>query len=321
MFLGKIQVYVGAIHQETEAIKRFELYPFTNEPLPVFSGGSHITTYLQMGEGICERNYSLVSHPSLVRDHYEIAVRRNEQSKGGSKYWHDEVNVGQQLEISLPKNHFPLSFQAKHHVFYAAGIGITPFLTMMADLKAEGKTFELHYAAQTKEKCAFYHLLNELYPEECTFYFSKEEQPTKLFPEHMQGHFIGTHVYFCGPDSMVQQFAQSAEAYGYPEKSIHYELFTPPNFGEEHAFEVRLASSNQVLTVQVGENLLDRLLECGVDAKYSCKVGGCGSCELDVLKGEVDHRDMFYNEDERRERRVILPCVSRAKDHPLLLNI
>lgn len=60
-------------------------------------------------------------------------------------------------------------------MFFAAGIGITPFLAMAADLKAKGKTFELHYAAPSKEQCAFYSYLKEHYPNEIQFYFSNEK--------------------------------------------------------------------------------------------------------------------------------------------------
>lgn len=319
MYFGNIQVRVGAIHQETATIKRFRLYPLSGEPLPVFGGGSHITTIVKNGEEELERHYSLVSHPTLQRDFYEIAIRRDDASRGGSAYWHDHMRVDDELEITFPKNQFALSFQAKHHVFYAAGIGITPFLTMMSDLKAEGKTFELHYAAKSKELCAFYDELREAYPTECTFYFS--EEGNKLSHEGMQDHRIGSHVYFCGPQSMVQQFAEAAKEYGYSNKSIHFEIFAPQKFETMDAFQVVLKQSDKVIDVPEGETLLDTLLNCGVDARYSCKVGGCGSCEVEVVEGAVDHRDTFYSDEERKEKNIVMPCISRAKSKRLVLNI
>jgi ferredoxin-NADP reductase len=157
---GKINVYVGKIVQETKTVKRFHLYPADRELLPAFTGGSHIATFIKNGNQMIERNYSLVSHPT-DRTQYVIAIRKDDHSRGGSVYWHDEIKVGDHIEISWPKNHFPLAFKtAKHHVFYAAGIGITPFLTMMEDLTDQGKSFELHYAARTKEECAFYDYFN-----------------------------------------------------------------------------------------------------------------------------------------------------------------
>ena len=168
---------------------------------------------------IIERNYSLVSHPT-DRTQYAIAIRKDEASRGGSVYWHDQIKWGS-VRNQLAKNHFPLAFKAaKHHVFYAAGIGITPFMTMMEDLTAEGKSFELHYAARTKEDCAFYDELKAKYPDKCHFYFSRTENPTKMTPVTMAEHRIGSHVYFCGPVSMVKEYKEAAEIIWLP-KSFH----------------------------------------------------------------------------------------------------
>lgn len=317
---GNIDVYVGKIEQETEFIKRFHLYPVDQKPLPAFTGGSHITTFIKSRNDNIERQYSLVSHP-VDRSQYAISIRRDENSRGGSVFWHDHIKEGDRLEVSFPKNHFPLSFQAKQHVFYAAGVGITPFLTMMADLHAEGKMFELHYAARTKEQCAFYDYLNEKYPGKCTFYFSRDEEPTKMTPETMKNRRIGTHVYFCGPVSMVSEYKEAAKSYGYPEKSIHFELFAASVEGPQNPFVVKLANSEKLLEVSSDQSLLEVLLEAGVDAPYSCKVGGCGSCEVEVIDGEVDHRDLFFKDEERKERKTILTCCSRAKEKELVLNL
>jgi dimethylamine monooxygenase subunit B len=311
---GKIKVYVGKIVQETKFVKRFHLYPVELELLPAFTGGSHIATYVKNGDGFIERNYSLVSHPT-DRTQYAIAIRKDDHSRGGSVYWHDEIKVGDHLEISWPKNHFPLAFKAaKHHVFYAAGIGITPFMTMMEDLTAEGKSFELHYTARTKEECAFYDHLKAKYPGKCHLYFSRSENPTKMTPVKMAELRIGSHVYFCGPVSMVKEFREAAESYGYPSHTVHFELFAVADEGPKNPFVVKLANSGNKVEVAEEETLLEALLKAGVEAPYSCRVGGCGSCELQVVEGEVDHRDHFYKDEERHTKKVILTCCSRAKE-------
>ena len=265
-----------------------------------------------------ERHYSLTTSPEKT-DYYGIAIRQSEQSRGGSLYWHTRIKVGDRLKISYPKNHFPLSFKAKHHVFFAAGIGITPFLAMASDLKAKGKSFELHYAAPSKELCAFYSFLQATYPKETYFYFSNEKR--KMKPHLMKNQPIGTHVYFCGSEAMMKEYADAAQAYGYPEKSIHFELFSPPDFGPLQAFQVKLNKSNQIIQVPEGETLLETLLQHDIQVPYSCKIGGCGSCQVEVLEGDVDHRDLFLSDDEKKEGNVILTCVSRAKCGSLTLDL
>jgi len=51
--------------------------------------------------------YSLLSSPREL-DHYEIGVRRMEESRGGSHFMHDQVRVGSHLEIAHPVNLFAL---------------------------------------------------------------------------------------------------------------------------------------------------------------------------------------------------------------------
>ncbi|WP_245797967.1 PDR/VanB family oxidoreductase [Domibacillus mangrovi] len=304
-----IDVIVDKITVESPSVKSFQLKAADGSKLPHFSGGSHITTRVQSEHELLERHYSLTNDIDQ-NEYYQIAVGRNTHSKGGSVYWHDKIKEGDQLEISYPKNHFPLSFRAKHHVFIAAGIGITPFIAMASSLKKQGKSFELHYAAPSKELCAFHSFLSSTYPDETNFYFSRTDR--RMTTEVMKNQPIGTHVYFCGTEGMVREFSEAAKSYGYPDSSIHFELFTPPDFGPLYAFEVKLNQSNKVLQVPEGETLLDVLLENGIDAPYSCKVGGCGSCQVDVLDGEVDHRDTFLTDEEKKEANVILTCVSRA---------
>jgi ferredoxin-NADP reductase len=318
MSAGTIDVIVEEVKDESPQVKSFKLKAANGSSLPRSSGGAHITTIVQKDNGIIERHYSLTNDPDET-SFYKIAIRRSDESKGGSIYWHDTIKVGDQLKISYPKNHFSLSFKAKHHVFIAAGIGITPFLAMAAELKKESKSFELHYAAPAKELCAFYPILTSNYSDETYFYFSREGR--KMTTELMKEQPIGTHVYFCGPETMVKEYAESAKAYGYPENSIHFELFTPPNMGPMYPFEVKLDKSNMVLQVPEGENLLDVLLKNNIQAPYSCKIGGCGSCEVDVLAGEVDHRDVFLTDKEKAEKNVILTCVSRAKKGCLVLDL
>ncbi|TLS35976.1 PDR/VanB family oxidoreductase [Pseudalkalibacillus caeni] len=314
-----IPVIVKAIHRETPYVKRFTLAPEGNEPLPRFSAGSHITTYIKPPEGKLARSYSLTNYPA-DSGNYQIAIRLNEASKGGSRFWHQEVKEGDRLQVSFPRNHFPLSFKAKHHVFYAAGIGITPFLSMMAELKEKGASFELHYAAKTKEQCAFYHLLKEKYPGRCRFYFSREDNAKRVSVSSLLQHKIGTHAYFCGPETFIANFTEAAKRYGYPESSVHFERFTAPRPEKLEPFEVEL-KSGRILKVPKEKSLLEALLEAGIDAPYSCRAGRCGSCELNVKEGQVDHYDSFLTEEQKAAQDRILTCVSRAKTRKITIDI
>ncbi|MGG3468643.1 PDR/VanB family oxidoreductase [Neobacillus pocheonensis] len=311
-----IPVVVKEIHQETPNVKRFTLAPLDGWGLPSFSGGSNITTYIEGNSGLLERHYSITSHPDN-RQYYQIAIGLSDVSTGGSLYWHQHVKIGDRLKISYPKNHFSISFKAKHHVFYAAGIGITPFISMMADLDS---SFELHYTAKSKEKCAFYDYLQQNYPQQCKFYFSQGEGAKRLSADSLLEHKIGTHAYFCGPESFITAFTDFALKNGYPSSSIHFERFTSPRPKSANSFQVQVSNG---LTVDVlkDQTLLEALLEAGVKAPFSCRVGSCGTCALKVIEGEVDHYDSFLSEKQKTAQNVILSCVSRAKSEKLVIDL
>lgn len=312
-----IPVFIQSIDQETPNVKRFSLAPLDQANLPAFSGGSHIMTYIEGNNGLIVRTYSL-TNPAYQTSCYQIAIRLSETSKGGSLYWHQELKVGDSLKISYPKNHFPLSFKAKHHVFYAAGIGITPFLTMMFDLKEKGESFELHYAAKSEELCPFYRHLNENYLEQSHFYFSKSGG--RLSTESLLNHPIGTHVYFCGPELFISSFSEAAIHIGYPKSSIHIERFTSVQQKDLTPFQVKL-KSGETVTVSKEQTMLEALLENGIKAPYSCRAGRCGACELKVLEGEVSHYDKFLTDEQKNSQTSILTCVSRAKSKKIVIDL
>ncbi|WP_257143973.1 PDR/VanB family oxidoreductase [Bacillus sp. AFS002410] len=314
-----ILVRVCEIKQITEQVKEFSFVPVDQFNLPAFSGGSHINTYVNAGNEMICRPYSIIEH-SLIDNTYKIAIHLSTESKGGSEYWHIHVKEGDQLQISYPKNHFPLSKRAKHHVFYAAGIGITPFISMMKDLKSQNKSFELHYTSSTNKGCAYYDFLIEEYGDKTSFYFTKEINPKRLNVETLLDHSIGTHVYFCGPNRFISQFNEAAYAFGYPKSSVHMEIFTPRIVPDTKAFEVKL-SNGTTKQVPIDKTLLDVLLDEGINIPYSCRVGRCGSCEVNVIDGQVDHQDFLLDDEQRKSNKMILTCVSRAKSHQIVLEL
>ncbi|GAA5344758.1 PDR/VanB family oxidoreductase [Planifilum fimeticola] len=312
-----LTVRVARIDIETPVVKRFTLVPVETDRLPPFSAGSHITTFVDFDGQIFERNYTLIGDPGR-RDAYEIAIRRSDRSQGRSAGWHDRVRVGDLVRISPPKNHFSLSARARHHVFLAAGIGITPFLSMMAALRTKNGSFELHYAARSRSFCAFYEFIQARYPKS-RFYFS--ENGTRLTPDVLRGARVGTHVYLCGPAPFIREFSRHAEEIGFPKSNIHAERFTTPTPDNPRPFVALLHRSGREVEVAAHETLLAALLRAGVRVRYACRSGGCGTCEIGVFEGAVDHRDFYLTDEEKASNRSIIACVSRAAGDRLVLDL
>lgn len=66
------------------------------------------------------------------------------------------------------------------------------------------------------------------------------------------------------------------------------------------------------VSVGAGESILDAAAEAGLPVISSCKTGTCGTCEIPVLGGRVDHRDSILTPDEQEANRTMMICVSRA---------
>jgi ferredoxin len=77
------------------------------------------------------------------------------------------------------------------------------------------------------------------------------------------------------------------------------------------------------LTIRVGndQTLLEALTVAGVDVPSDCCEGLCGTCEVAVAKGDIDHRDLVLSRTERDANDRMMACCSRAKGKRLVLSL
>ena len=311
-----LTVRVARIDQETPVVKRFTLVPAGTDWLPPFSAGAHITTFAEFDGRVLKRNYSLCNHPG-TRNVYEIAIRRLDKSLGGSAGWHHHIHVGDTVHISPPKNHFPLSQRARHHVFLAAGIGITPFLSMMAELRAKNGSFELHYAAPSRSYCAFREVIQTCYPES-RFYFSKRgcgcRRKCSVMPR-----WVPTCTY-AAPLPLSRSFLSRRRPSG-SRRAISMPSGSRPRRRKIRVHSRCRCASPGGMSRLRHETLLAALLRAGVRVRYACRAGGCGTCEIGVVEGAVEHRDFYLTDEEKAANTSIIACVSRAAGGRLVLDI
>lgn len=286
--------------------------------LPAFSAGSSFRLSLPVGGGRANA-YSLTSYDAPSGT-YTIAVRKEnpERSKGGSIYLHEEARVGQVFAAALPENHFSPSRTARHHVMLAAGIGITPFLSYLPELDRWGASYELHYSYRGAGGGAFQDLLGR--HERIVLHDSSaggRMNPATILDRQA----VGAHVYLCGPHAFIQAVRAHATETGWPPSHVHFEQFTPSESPPGRAFDVRLARSGAMVCVGAGDTLLEALEKQGVNVPYSCRVGGCGTCKVGVIRGSIDHRDVCLTPEEREEGRTMLACISRSANGELTLDL
>lgn len=309
---------VGKVQVATD-ICMFTLAPAAgpiDAVLPQFTAGSHLTVITPAGT---RRNYSICSAPN-DRRHYQIAVKRETNGRGGSRSMVDEVAVGTHLMVSTPRNNFALDRRAKSFLFVAGGIGITPILSMMRHLKATGVApFHLYYCTRDAASTAFTAELATEFPGQFTLHHDGGEATQAFDFWPLFESPSAAHVYCCGPRGLMDAVADMTGHW--PSGSIHFESFGvgAAAQAENTAFDVRLHSSGQVIHVAKELSILDALRAAGVSVRSSCESGTCGSCKTGLLAGDADHRDMVLGEDERAGN--VMVCVSRAKSPELVLDL
>lgn len=311
---------VIAIDMLTPVIKAFRLAAEDGGMLPAWAAGAHIELSLPLQGGTVQRKYSLVSDPADLR-HYEIAVKRNPDGRGGSAWLHEAVDVGGTLEVGAPASEFGLHGDASHHVFIAGGIGITPLLGMAGTAQREGLPHALHYAARDEQAMAFRAQVAAL--PQARVYFSQGRQAGRMDIAAILGAHqgdAGTHVYVCGPARLIDEVRWCAEALGYPARRIHFESFGPAWMPGDGAVQLVLSESGIALSVAPGVTLLDAMEEAGAWIPSECKRGECGACITSYTGGAPLHRDNCLTFEQRSHS--FCPCVSWAgSDSVLILQI
>ncbi|MGB1237961.1 MAG: PDR/VanB family oxidoreductase [Pseudomonadales bacterium] len=313
-----LTVRIENIEQLTADVRSYRLTPLDGGELPTFNAGAHID--LLLGEELI-RQYSLCGDPQQ-RGSYQIAVLKDPHSRGGSDYIHAELNAGDTLTINAPRNHFALDESAAHYQLIAGGIGITPIMLMAARLQALGKSFTLHYLCRSAEQAPFASQLKEQFGDALNFHFTGGDAAKRLNIEALfAAQPAGTQVYTCGSEGLLQAILNAGEQQ--PHVKIHFERFSaaPVDSSDDKAFEIELSSSGERLSVAPEQSILEVLQAAGHSIDTMCKEGLCGSCEVEMLGGEADHRDSVLSDDEKAEQSVLMVCCSRAKSDVIVLDL
>lgn len=304
------QLAVAAVAPTADGVLGIRLVAVGGEELPPWDPGAHIAVHIP---GVGPRQYSLCGDPA-DRYHYDIAVLREPQSRGGSAWIHEHLRPGTVLEVEEPVNHFRL-IAAPKYLFIAGGIGITPLLAMIASLP-ERRDWRLWYLGRSRATMAFLGPLLAQYPGRVAVY-ARDEHPTRADVAGVVAAWDG-EVYACGPARLTE----TIEAAGTPGR-VHVEHFEPVAHAALPAAGVVVECHDSRRTVEVGadQSVLDALELAGLPVLASCRRGVCGSCEVRVLEGQPEHLDSVLPAAEADELRVMYPCVSRSRSPRLVLDL
>jgi ferredoxin-NADP reductase len=323
MSVSKIKVRLQGITYETAEVSLFKFVALEGV-LPAASAGAHVDLHLPPAAVLSARHsirqYSLVS-PFCGPNHYVIGVKREPSGRGGSRWLHDQARVGDTLEISSPRNHFPLNETAPETMLLAGGIGITPIYAMFARLQELGRSVRLMYSCRSSDHAVFKDSLLG-HPNVTMNYANGPDDGT--IANFLASGSRDTEAYCCGPTAMIESCSDLAGGLSLRWHVERFSIAPPPrrtSEGENDRFTVRLARSGLSVEVENGQSILEALIAHGVDVPYSCEEGICGACETRVLQGAPLHRDAVRPGADHDRLRTMMICCSRSRTSVLELDL
>ncbi|KYK48831.1 diguanylate cyclase [Bradyrhizobium liaoningense] len=273
--------------------------------------GSHINVSVTIDGQPETRSYSLVGEAAPRG--FRIAVRRTDDSRGGSRYmW--SLQPGARLDITQPASLLAVDWTRQNYCLIAGGIGITPILGAAQALARRGSDVMLHYAVRSRREAAYLDELAAMLGGRLVVHASDEGRRLDLdalFASLPQA----TLALFCGPMRLLDAARHAWIGAGHALPDLRYETFGSSGTLPTEAFRVRLKDSNIELEIPRERSMLDVLNASGHDVMFDCKRGECGLCAIDVVEvdGEIDHRDVFFSDHQKHSNQKICACVSRAR--------
>ncbi|TYA54628.1 1,2-phenylacetyl-CoA epoxidase subunit PaaE [Formosa maritima] len=307
-----------------------------------YKQGQHLTLRKDINGEDIRRSYSLCSSP--LDNQWKVAVK---QIPGGvfSTYANKNLRLGDEVDVMAPSGTFGVtvnSGKAKNYLFFAAGSGITPVLSMIkTHLAAEpNSTCKLFYVNKTAKSIIFKEELEQLRNTyfgrlEIYYFLTKERRDIDLFNGRFDDEkmkvltktFIDipdtSEVFLCGPEQMVNYVSKYLIQAGLPKEFVHFELFVTGLSEEDIKRAERLAAQNvegiEVTIVDGGkefaftmtkeyDNILDAALGAGADLPFACKGGVCSTCKCQVIEGVVEMKINYALEDKEVAQNYVLSC-------------
>jgi len=309
-----------------------------------FRQGQHLTLKADINGEDIRRSYSLCSSP--VDGQWQVAVKTIPEGKFSS-FVNSKLHAGDMLEVMEPSGTFGVDVNPavpKNYLFFAAGSGITPVLSMIKTHLAlePNATCKLFYVNRTAKSIIFKEALEQLRNKyfgrlEIYYFLTKERRDIDLFngrfdDEKMKvltNNFIDipdtNEVFLCGPEEMVNYVSNFLIEAGLPKELIHFELFVTGLTEEDKKRAERLAKQNvegvEVTIVDAGkefqftmtkdfDNILDAALAAGADLPFACKGGVCSTCKCQILEGSVEMKINYALEEKEVAQNFVLSCQS-----------
>jgi ring-1,2-phenylacetyl-CoA epoxidase subunit PaaE len=319
-----------------------------------FAAGQYLTLRTNLGDEEVRRSYSICSGP----DDGELRIAVKQVEGGAFSTWvNTSLHPGDELDVMTPAGRFGVAHvasEARVHVGFAAGSGITPILSIIRGVLSREplSQFFLFYGNRTGGEMLFREQLEELKDRfigrlSIFHVLSKEEQDIPILNGRLDGdkvrvllrHIIPAeqidHIFVCGPTGMSDDIDATLRGLGVPEDRIHVERFVSSLGGKPRprpvpsAIEAETAHRTASLIVDgnrrdvkvaEGEAVLDAALRAGLDLPYACKGGMCSTCRARVVEGSVAMDVNYSLEPWELKAGFVLTCQAHLTSEHVVID-
>jgi ring-1,2-phenylacetyl-CoA epoxidase subunit PaaE len=267
----------------------------------------------------------------------------------------DELKAGDALDVMTPTGRFGIAHapdDARIHVGFAAGSGITPILSIVRGVLAREpqSQFFLFYGNRVTDGILFREALEELkdrYMERLSVFhvISQEEQDIPILHGRLDSDKVRVllrslvpaatvdHVFICGPTGMSEDIEATCREIGIPDARIHVERFVSELGGKPRPKKIvavgappkAIASliidgKRRDVPVAEGEAILDAALRAGMDLPFACKGGMCSTCRARLVEGEAPMELNYSLEPWELEAGFILTCQAHPASAKVVVD-
>jgi ring-1,2-phenylacetyl-CoA epoxidase subunit PaaE len=321
-----------------------------------YQAGQYLTLRAFIGCADVRRSYSLCSSP--LDNEWRVAIKRIENGIF-TTYAHSQLSKGDFMEVMPPLGHFilpnvqtlvetlPCNVSTPRYVFFAAGSGITPILSILKTVLKNDPlpNCTLFYGNSSTSSIIFrekleglknkylqrFQIFHVLSREKTgsDFNFGRlDKAKTQFFIEKIPDILRGDNYFLCGPYDMIQDIKSVLTEHKIPEKNIHFELFNAPKnkikienkaayLSKTHIVSIKLDGSTFVVPTPEGMAILDAAQRMGIDLPYACKGGVCCTCRAKLIEGKVEMDVNYALTEEETTAGFILTCQAVPKTERL----
>lgn len=343
---------VQEINAETEDCVRIDfVIPTELTKIFEFLPGQYLTLKTDIGGEEIRRSYSICSLPGS--DVVSVAVKKIEGGRF-STYANQALKAGDKLEVMPPMGGFVLPADlaaAQHYVFYAAGSGITPCLSMIGYIleHTTQANVSLFYGNRHTDSIIFkekleglknsyldrfglYHILSREALDSPLFCGRIDAEKCSTFEQKLNPFKGQSQYYLCGPAEMVFEVKESLLSMGIDSHHVHFELFTTEGIPKAAAkvsqntqaaahIKMKLDGLEFEFDYKGDEgSILDAALKNGADLPFACKGGVCSTCKAHCEEGEVSMAVNYALEPDEVEAGYVLTCQAVPKSEKVYIN-